>query len=853
MNPSEGQTRPPLEDAFDALKKSEAQLRTFIDRLPALAWCLLPDGSIEFFNQQWHTYTGLSDEEMRGSGWKSAVHADDIERVESWWQGIVVFGEPAKTEARFRRFDGEYRWFQISAVPVRDEQGNVVRWYGINVDRSSIGRSIADAICQSVVVLAPDGTTLYANRVTLEQTGLTIQEMNEAGPFARVLHPDDIDRFRAERHEGLLRGAPFEYEMRVLRKGGQYRWHLIQYNPLKDEQGQIVRWYATATDIDDLKRAEEKLRRSEGYLAEAQRLTHTGSWAWNVATSHRVHWSQENYRLFGFDPERGLPSDEALYQRIHPEDRDRVRREAFPKRTAEGCHFDVDYRIVLPDGTIKHLHSVGHPVLDKAGHLVEFVGTTMDITERKQAEDKIREQEVELRQTLDAATQHLSVLRGDGSHLYINQCSLDFLGVTLEQWQKLDIRELVHPDDAERVGRERLQALSSGCQLEIETRLRRHDGEYRWLLLHYKPLRDQRGRITRWVVPAIDIDDRKKAEERTRNENLALREQIDRDSMFEDIVGSSEALAKVLGQVARVAAADSTVLILGETGTGKELIARAIHRRSNRAERAFIAVNCAAIPASLIASELFGFEKGAFTGATQRRLGRFESANGGTIFLDEVGDLPPEIQIALLRVLQEREIERVGSNKPISVDVRVLSATHRDLNALVAEGKFRQDLLYRLNVVPIKMPPLRERAADVPLLVEYFIDRFGKKTGKKFRTIDRQTLKLFQAYGWPGNIRELQNVIERAVILSDGDTFSVDDTWFKQEPPPHIARPTVALGGALLSQEKEMIEAALAESHGRISGPAGAAAKLALPARTLESKIKRLGINKFRFKVPRAG
>jgi formate hydrogenlyase transcriptional activator len=382
-------------------------------------------------------------------------------------------------------------------------------------------------------------------------------------------------------------------------------------------------------------------------------------------------------------------------------------------------------------------------------------------------------------------------------------------------------------------------------------RLRRHDGEYRWLLLHYKPLKDQLGRITRWVVPAIDIEDRKQAEERTRNENLALREQIDRDSMFEDLVGSSEPLGKVLRQLAKVAPSDSTVLILGETGTGKELIARAIHKRSKRAQQAFIAVNCAAIPPSLIASELFGYEKGAFTGATQRRLGRFEAANGGTIFLDEIGDLPAEIQIALLRVLQEREVERVGSNKPIPVDVRVLGATHRDLNALVAEGKFRQDLLYRLNVVPIEMPSLRERAADIPLLVEYFIDRFGKKTGKKFRAIDKTTLKLFQAYGWPGNIRELQNVIERAVILSDGDIFSVDDTWLKQEPqPPHVAGPTVPLGGALLSQEKEMIEAALAESLGRVSGPAGAAAKLALPAQTLDAKIKRLGINKFRFKSP---
>jgi formate hydrogenlyase transcriptional activator len=279
------------------------------------------------------------------------------------------------------------------------------------------------------------------------------------------------------------------------------------------------------------------------------------------------------------------------------------------------------------------------------------------------------------------------------------------------------------------------------------------------------------------------------------------------------------------------------------------MIARAIHKRSKRAERAFIGVNCAAIPPSLIASELFGYEKGAFTGAMQRRLGRFESANGGTIFLDEVGDFPAEIQISLLRVLQEREIERVGSGKPISIDVRVLAATHCDLDALVAEGRFRKDLLYRLNVVPIEMPALRERVADIPLLVEYFIERFGKKAGKKFRTIDKRTVKLFQTYDWPGNVRELQNVIERAVILSDGDAFSVDEPWLKRTPSTITNAPTDALPGALLRREKEMIEAALAESQGKISGSSGAAAKLGLPARTLDSKIKRLGINKHHFKA----
>jgi formate hydrogenlyase transcriptional activator len=467
--------------------------------------------------------------------------------------------------------------------------------------------------------------------------------------------------------------------------------------------------------------------------------------------------------------------------------------------------------------------------------------------------EKIKKSETQLRQMVDAIPQLIVVLHPDGTLLYVNQAVLDYTGVSLDEAMAPNNRtRFFHPEDVARVQDERRDALSRGLPFENEQRALGKDGKYRWFLSRYKPEYDEHGSILRWYAAGTDIEDRKQAEERTRNENMALREQIDRDSMFEDIIGSSEALAKVLRQVAKVAPSDSTVLVLGETGTGKELIARAIHKRSNRAERAFIAVNCAAIPTSLVASELFGYEKGAFTGATQRRLGRFESANGGTIFLDEVGDLPPEIQIALLRVLQEREIERIGSNKPIPVDVRVLGATHRDLNALVAEGKFRQDLLYRLNVVPIEMPSLRERAADIPLLVEYFTDRFGKKAGKKFRAIDKRTLKLFQAYGWPGNIRELQNVIERAVILSDGDTFFVDDTWLKQEPP-HVASPTVALGGALLSQEKEMIEAALAESHGRISGPAGAAAKLALPAQTLEAKIKRLGINKFRFKVPHAG
>jgi formate hydrogenlyase transcriptional activator len=457
-------------------------------------------------------------------------------------------------------------------------------------------------------------------------------------------------------------------------------------------------------------------------------------------------------------------------------------------------------------------------------------------------------QSLAIREIVDLIPVLIDVMKPDNTVLYANKAILDYTGFSIEEARQPDTtNRFFHPDDIDRLREERRKAMLGNKPFEIEERIRRKDGQYRWFLCHFNPLLDDQDRVIRWYATGTDIDDRVRAEEKMRNENLVLREQIERDSMYEDIVGSSEPLSKVLSQISKVAPSDSTVLILGETGTGKELIARAIHKRSSRASRPFIAVNCAAIPLSLIASELFGHEKGAFTGATQRRLGRFEAANGGTIFLDEVGDLPQEIQIALLRVLQEREIERVGGDGAIPVDVRVVAATHRDLHALVSEGKFRQDLLYRLNVVPIQMPSLRERAADIPLLLEYFIARFGSKAGKKFRTIDKRTLKLLQAYEWPGNVRELQNVIERAVILSDSETFAVDETWLKRELS-EVPRATAAFSGVLLKQEKEMIETALAESRGRVSGLAGAAAKLGLPTRTLDSKIKRLGIDKYRFK-----
>jgi formate hydrogenlyase transcriptional activator len=463
--------------------------------------------------------------------------------------------------------------------------------------------------------------------------------------------------------------------------------------------------------------------------------------------------------------------------------------------------------------------------------------------------EKIKKSETELREIVDVIPQAIAVLDPDGNVLYVNKWLLDYSGMSAEEVMSHGFhRRLFHAEDVVHWQHEGRASLSRALPFEREQRALGKDGKYRWFLIRYNLLHDEQGRILRWYATGTDIEDRKRAEERIRNENLALREEIDRSSMHEEIVGSSQALSAVISQVGKVAPTDSTVLIFGETGTGKELIARAIHNRSKRSTRAFIRVNCGSIPSSLIASELFGHEKGSFTGALQRRMGRFESADGGTIFLDEVAELPIDTQVTLLRVLQEREFERVGGSQTISVDVRILAATNRDLNVAVKEGSFREDLFYRLNVFPIRMPALRERTDDIQILAEYLIDRYAKRLGKRITKISKKTLDVLQTYHWPGNIRELQNVIERAVILSDGETFVVDETWLAPVSPKS-AVPAVPMFAKLVEQEKDLIENALRDARGRVSGPTGAAAKLGIPRQTLESKIRKLGIDRYRFKA----
>jgi PAS domain S-box-containing protein len=554
-------------------------------------------------------------------------------------------------------------------------------------------------------------------------------------PFSRFYPPEQVAQGKPEEILALAAATGrLQQEGYRLRQDGTRFWADIVITAIRDEEGELIGFSKVTRDLTDCKRAEEELRRKEAYLAEGQRLSHTGSWAWNVSNGE-LFWSLEHFRIFGLDPEKAKPSYEMFFEMVQPEDRPFIK-QTFETVVRERRDFDSDYRIVRPDGMIRHIHSLAHPMFNESGELTEYVGTVIDTTEQHQA-----------RITLSQAFEEIDNLK-----------------------------------------------------------------------------------------------------ERLHHENVALREEIDRTLMFEEIVGSSPAVKSVLVRVAKVAPMDSTVLITGETGTGKELIARAIHKRSKRANRAFVAFNCAGIPPTLIASELFGHEKGAFTGAQQRRLGRFELAAGGTIFLDEIGELPAETQIALLRVLQEREFERVGGSQPISIDVRVITASNRNLQDAIAAGTFRLDLFHRLNVFPIEVPTLRERKEDIPMLLDYFIKRYAEKAGKTIRSIDKKTVEMFKSYSWLGNIRELQNVIERSMIVGESEVFSVDPSWLSTAPVQSKGSSST-LAEKLHDQEQKIIEASLAESNGRIAGRCGAAAKLGIPSSTLESKIKLLKINKNQFKA----
>ena len=845
-----------LAAANEELERRGHESRVILDNLPGLVALLTATGDVEMINPQVSEYFGQTLEELRQWGTNGTVHPEDLAHVAEVFTRSIASGSPYDIVQRFRRSDGVYRWFQNRGFPLRDKDRHIVRWCVILTDIHDRKRAedavrasernlklIIDTIPALVWSARADGSAEFFNMHYLDYVGLSAEQAQDWGWMVAV-HPDDSNSLAATWQRILTFEEPGETEARLRRHDGEYRWFLFRASPLRDEKGNIVNWYGINTDIDDRKRAEGELRRAYNSFADAQRLSLTGNFTADIVADEHI-WSAELYRIFEIDPMTRIKL-QMVHDMIHPEDLPSF--DAGFARSLDGADFDQVYRIVAPSGKVKHLHTIGHLTERVAGRPL-FIGAIQDVTESKIAEEALRQSEREARQILNLSPLHITELGPDGTRLYMNNAALDYFGLTLEEWQVADTRTLVHSQDAESWISEVPGKFQIGSPFEFEVRLRRRDGQYRWFHYRLNPMLDEQGRITRWYVAGTDIEDRKIAEQQLQNENVSLREEIDKASMFEEIVGTSKALKNVVSRISKVAPTDSSVLITGETGTGKELVARAIHRRSRRATRAFVSVNCAAIPRDLIASELFGHEKGAFTGATQRRLGRFELAAGGTIFLDEIGELPAETQVALLRVLQEREFERVGGAGAIRTDVRVIAATNRDLISAIAAGQFRSDLFYRLNVFPIEMPPLRERKEDIPLLVEYFLDRYARSTGKNFQVVSNTSLELLQSYPWPGNIRELQNVIERSVIVSETKTFSIDESWLSRQPQGSESSSPLELSGKLAAQQKELIEAALRASGGRVSGPSGAAAKLGMPGSTLDSKIKSLRINKNRFKT----
>jgi PAS domain S-box-containing protein len=953
-----------------------SDLQLLVHSAPSLIHTSRPDGYLDFFNQTWLGYVGRSLEDLQGWKWTAFIHPEDVEGIVQKWRASLASGEPFLHESRVLRADGEYRWMLHHKVAARDGCGQIVKWYGSSIDiedrkRAEVQlRRSSQELQRSEFYLAEGQRLAHIGSWAFDPAGFDywspeLFRMHGLDPdrkpptvqeYLDCIHPQDRE-FMANLIQGLVaQASPFDATKRIVRPNGEVRYIRCVGVPVVENET-LKKYVGSAIDVTEHELVTQELRRREAYLADAQRLSHTGSFGWRPDDGELV-WSDETYRIFDYGTTVKPTVDSAL-QRIHPQDRALVQ-QVLDGASRTGTDFEHEYRLLLADGRVKHVHAIAHAVQNASGDR-EFVGAVTDITERKttedkirrlvdanilgvfigdvesacvvsaneaflrmlqysredlvsrrmlwadltppewrerdqrgmaslkasgavqpyekeffrkdgsrvpvlvggalfeggnegvafvldlseqkRAEEKIREQEIEFQQILDLAPQLVAVYGPNRERLYANRVLLHYLGFSLEEWRRRSkFGDSLHPDDWEPAVSYFDRAVSSRAGFELELRLRKGDGSYRWFLARCNEVCDDKGQIMRWYLSCTDIEDRKRAEQKLQQENVALREEIDKASMFEEIVGTSRPLKAVLSRIAKVGPTDSSVLITGETGTGKELIARAVHKRSQRSRGPFISVNCAALPPTLVSSELFGHEKGAFTGATQRRLGRFEMADAGTIFLDEVGELLPDTQAALLRVLQEREFERVGGGQPIHVDVRVIAATNRDLNAAVANGTFRQDLLYRLNVFPIEVPPLRERKDDILILVDYFVQRYANRAGKNIRSIDQKTLDLLQSYDWPGNIRELQNVIERSIILSSTDVFSVDELWLSKRTSPQPSRVEEP------RSEREIIEAALAETRGRVSGPSGAAAKLAIPPSTLEDRIKALKINKQQFK-----
>ena len=863
------------------LRARELSWRQIVDNIPGLVATMGATGEVEFLNRQTLEYFGKPHDDLKNWALSDAVHPDDLPRVIQARIKSIEEGGIYDIEHRCRRADGVYRWFQVRGLPVRDAEDTITAWYLLLTDiddrkkaeeaLQSAERNLA-AIINTIPTTAwttrPDGYCDFLNQVWLEYAGMSAEQAEGWG-WAEAIHPDDRENLVDEWQLCLVSGTPVDTEARIRRFDGSYRWFLFRANPLRDESGKIVKWYGTTIDIEDRKQREETLRARE--LSWRQIIDNIPGFVNTAgATGAPEFFNRPEQEYFGKTNEE--LKDWGRIGVIHPEDLPSVI-EAWATSIETGQNLDIEARFRRADGVYRWFQMRAVPARDAEGKISDWYALHTDIEDRKRAEEMLRQSEAELRTITDTVRQPIVVLAPDGVTLYANQVALDNTGLTLDEVIKEGFLERAcHPDDLNRVLLdERRVGLLEGVPFDLEMRLLRKSGQYRWHLMQYNPLKDEGGQIVRWYVTATDIDDRKKAEKLLRNENVRLaqenvylEEQIRSEMGFEQIIGSSPALKHVLELVETVAPNDSTVLLLGETGTGKELIARAIHERSRRKAKTFVKLNCAAIPTGLLESELFGHEKGAFTGAIIQKAGRMELADQGTLFLDEVGDIPIDIQPKLLRALQEKEFERLGSTHTRKVNLRLVAATNRNLEKMVADREFRSDLFYRLNVFPIRIPPLRDRKDDIPLLAVYFVQKFAKQMQKRIDSIPVATMKALTAWEWPGNIRELENFIERAVILTRGESLAAPlaelrkvttDEPVRESAPKadddiaRIVKETIASLKSNTAPNKrskkqhDEIVRVLTECKGRVGGADGAAVRMGLSRTTLISRMKKLGID----------
>ena len=859
--------------------------------MPAFAWCASPDGKLEYLNRRILDYTGERQENLVGFGWANVLHPEDVERTKTAWLHSVETGDPCVVDQRVRRFDNVYRWFRTTAQPVRDQNGRVIRWYGVATDIEDWKRAeeavraseerlrlIVDNIPGLVGTRAATGEPEFVNRQMLEFFGQSLEQLPD---WTSLIHQDDRERVVNLWRRSVETGQPYDVEHRARRADGVFRWLHSRGQPLRDAEGHIIRWCIMLTDVDDRKRAEEALRASElnfrSIIDSIPGLVHT-----LTAAGELEFVNQQNLDYFGKTLEelRGWASSDVF----HPDDLARAI-EAWKHTQETGQPDEIECRLRRADGVYRWFQLRCLPLRDSEGRIIRWMSLHTDIDERKKAEDR-------LQLLLDVTNQVVSnlqlrdLLRAiSGNIRRVMQCDCASLALPNAEDKQLQLNVLDFPEGKGFFHEEGVYSIKESPYgtafrtmkpLALETPftawldnsvIQSRIGEGFKSLCFIPLIRRNRAigtlnlgrlrgeafteedlyflgqvasQIAIAVENALEYGQITEAKERLAEQKFYLENEIRIEQNFEEIIGNSSSLKAVLESVRIVAPADSTVLIQGETGTGKEMIARAIHNLSPRKGQAFVKVNCAAIPLGLLESELFGHERGAFTGAIAQKIGRFELAHKGTLFLDEVGDIPVELQPKLLRVLQEQEFERLGSTRTQRIDVRLLAATNANLGQMVAEKKFRSDLYYRLKVFPIDVPPLRDRREDIPHLVRYFSNKYARRMGKQIESIPREAMDALVHYAWPGNIRELQNLMERAALLSSGPSLKVPLAEILADSDLRMPDD----GNLLKQAEREQIVQALRESNWVVGGARGAAARLGLKRTSLAYKMQKLGISR---------